>query len=42
MNLFEEVKASIKFEDVARDYDISFNRNKALCPFHEDHKISGE
>lgn len=37
MNVFEHIKNSITFEEVAKDHGIEFNPNgKALCQFHEE------
>jgi len=41
MSIFEEVKNLISLEQVAKHYGIVFDgKNKAICPFHDDHKPS--
>jgi len=41
VNIFQHVKESIQFTDLAHEYSLSFDKNKkANCPFHDDHTPS--
>ncbi len=40
MNIFSEIKSKISLVDVLNYYGIEVENNKALCPYHDDHKSS--
>ena len=41
VNLFEEIKARLYLPEVAKFYGMEIdNKNKAICPFHDDHHPS--